>query len=157
MVDRWDPLIWQWYVLVLLLKCSLLKYFWNGTGFSWLLSLCHVTNIYFFQIRGCASMLFHFITLLFLSQGSLKHRFYFTMLICLQKQMTYQIIWSKYIESVSVPEFLFTELMYSKKNLCRQQSTELMSCHCPVLLALDFKLITAELWLVIFLRKKSLW
>lgn len=68
--------------------------------------------------------------------------------------MTYRVIWSKCIESASIPEFLITELMYSKENPCREQSTELMSCHYNVLLALDFKLITAELRLVIFLRKR---
>lgn len=43
-----------------------------------------------------------------------------------------------------ISEFLFTEFMYSEENHGRDQNTELMSCHCLVLLALDFKLITAE-------------
>lgn len=56
-----------------------------------------------------------------------------------------------------VPEFAFAESMYSEGKQSREQSSEQICCHCPVCLALDSKLIAAQLRSAIYFLRTGVY
>lgn len=130
MISRSDLLVWLWCVPVVLLKCNYLQmlkfmlkwnYLQNGTGFSCYSRSVEWLIIYYFQIRGGKSRLFHFVTFLFLCLKDYWSITYFTMYVYLQKQMNSQIIWSNSTESALEVSNLF--LNFYLQNSCIQRKT----------------------------------